>query len=438
MDNTAVGSNKDQKEKFIAKEMTNIASPEKKLPLSGILQLQGQLSADKGNLAFKRDRAMTDAHHDPSSPDEKKDGADLLTHLSMENADQRRIHNQLVVDAKNKSVLIDNLMVGRNGRKASGIGQTMLQNMQVAPKFSNVDHSSVMRGNDEMMSAKNAANISNIMREIRSQNKPKNLQESLKELEKELPNYIQRKDPDRSKVITILCLINLFANSAYSSIAPFYPYEAVKKGLPEETLGFIFAGYSISMFVFAPMFGAMLNKFGRKNVLILGCLCESIAMFCFGLFVLIESPVCYGIMSFLCRVIEGFGNGCLNSATSSIISFNYADNMGNLMGLTQTFTGLGMLAGPIFGSILYEAGGFKLPFFVTGALLFVLIFPIGFFLKNDKKKDDEQSQNSQYDEEIMQVENPLILSGELQVEFAPIEENARMPNKKITFFGVLC
>jgi len=192
----------------------------------------------------------------------------------------------------------------------------------------------------------------------------------------------------------VLCLINLFANSAYSSIAPFYPYEAVKKGLPSETLGFIFAGYSISMFVFAPLFGALLNKVGRKNVLILGCLCESIAMFCFGLFVLIDSPVTYGVLSFLCRVIEGFGNGCLNSATSSIISFNYPDNMGNLMGLTQTFTGLGMLAGPIFGSILYEAGGFKLPFFVTGGLLFVLIFPIGVLLKNDRNtaSDDNADQ----------------------------------------------
>lgn len=289
----------------------------------------------------------------------------------MRESDQQKIFHHQGVDPKNKSLVID-----MNHR---GIVKQKSQFMQVAPKFSNVDHSSVMRQNEEMTSVK-------LMREMSLQHyKPggKNIQDL--DL-KELPNYIERKkhDPDRCKVITVLCLINLFANSAYSSIAPFYPYEAVKKGLPSETLGFIFAGYSISMFVFAPLFGALLNKVGRKNVLIVGCLCESIAMFCFGLFVLIDTPVTYGILSFLCRVIEGFGNGCLNSATSSIISFNYPDNMGNLMGLTQTFTGLGMLAGPIFGSILYEAGGFKLPFFVTGGLLFVLIFPIGVLLKNDR------------------------------------------------------
>lgn len=81
-------------------------------------------------------------------------------------------------------------------------------------------------------------------------------------------------------------------------------------------------------------------------------------MLCFGLFIYIEDPLTYGIMSFVARVIEGFGNGCLNSATSSIIAFNYEENMDNLIGLTQTFTGLGMLSGPLIGSLLYEAGGF--------------------------------------------------------------------------------
>lgn len=37
---------------------------------------------------------------------------------------------------------------------------------------------------------------------------------------------------NRCQVIAVLCIVNLVANSAYSSIAPFYPYEAVLKGVP--------------------------------------------------------------------------------------------------------------------------------------------------------------------------------------------------------------
>lgn len=118
----------------------------------------------------------------------------------------------------------------------------------------------------------------------------------------------------------VLCLINLFANSAYSSIAPFYPHDAVEKGVPKASIGFIFASYSLAMLMFAPLFGALLNKFGGKNVLLLGCLCESIAMFCFGFLIYVDSPLTYGILSIVYRFVEGFGNGCLNSATNSIIS----------------------------------------------------------------------------------------------------------------------
>ena len=44
--------------------------------------------------------------------------------------------------------------------------------MQVAPKFSNVDHSSVMR--DDIVS-RNASNMSHIMKEMSLQYKPKNI-----------------------------------------------------------------------------------------------------------------------------------------------------------------------------------------------------------------------------------------------------------------------
>jgi MFS family permease len=37
--------------------------------------------------------------------------------------------------------------------------------------------------------------------------------------------------------------------------------------------------------------------------------------------------------SVACRILMGFGNGCLNSATSSIIAFNYPESMGFLIGL---------------------------------------------------------------------------------------------------------
>ena len=118
-------------------------------------------------------------------------------------------------------------------------------------------------------------------------------------------------------ILVVLCFVNLFANSAYSSIAPFYPREAVAKGVPTSVIGFVFSSYSLSMCIFAPIFAHLLYTQGAKKVLIMGCVCEGVSMVVFGLFDYIQTPTSYAVASFLCRFLEGFGNGCLNSSCKS-------------------------------------------------------------------------------------------------------------------------
>lgn len=47
-----------------------------------------------------------------------------------------------------------------------------------------------------------------------------------------------------------------------------------------------------------------------------------------------------------------------------------------------------MLGGPIFGSFLYKLGGFEMPFYVTGVLLFILIIPIKIIFDEDNKREN--------------------------------------------------
>jgi len=83
-------------------------------------------------------------------------------------------------------------------------------------------------------------------------------------------------------------MVNLLANSAYSSIAPFYPQEAARKGVPTSVHGLVFSAYSL--------------------------LCEGFSMLIFGLFYYINDPSQYAMASFMCRFLEGFGFGCLSSS----------------------------------------------------------------------------------------------------------------------------
>ena len=114
----------------------------------------------------------------------------------------------------------------------------------------------------------------------------------------------------------------------------------------------------------------------------------------------VEDAGWFTVFSVGSRFLLGFGNGCLNCSSSSIITTNYRHNMSSLIGLTQSFVGIGMLCGPIMGSLLYEIGGFVLPFLVTGGILLFMAIPIAFFLPQTQQKvinfrgDDENQDDS--------------------------------------------
>lgn len=54
----------------------------------------------------------------------------------------------------------------------------------------------------------------------------------------------------------------------------------------------------------------------------------------------------------------------------------------NLQGVMETFAGLGYTAGPPIGGVLYELGGFQLPFLVLGAFL-IIAAVLSYFLIED-------------------------------------------------------
>mmetsp|Transcript_6729 Transcript_6729/g.10818 ORF Transcript_6729/g.10818 Transcript_6729/m.10818 type:complete len:108 (-) Transcript_6729:704-1027(-) len=77
-----------------------------------------------------------------------------------------------------------------------------------------------------------------------------------------------------------------------------------------------------------------------------------------------------------------------------------------------------MLSGPIFGSFLYELGGFKLPFFVTGALLLALNVPITCLFQSDKEAAQQEAAAKEAEEQRAEIELR---------EGKPVEQSASFP-----------
>lgn len=149
----------------------------------------------------------------------------------------------------------------------------------------------------------------------------------------------------------------------------------MNKGLNSVYTSIIIAGYPVAMMLGTNYFTVMLNKCGKKITLQTGVLMQTISIVVFGYASLIPAAgagkYIFFVVCFLCRMGQGFGNGCINSATSSIIAFNYSDRMGFLMGMQQIANNAGMLLGPIIGAKINLYLGYTWAFNINGIGLFV-------------------------------------------------------------------
>jgi MFS family permease len=75
----------------------------------------------------------------------------------------------------------------------------------------------------------------------------------------------------------------------------------------------------------------LLNERGKKSTLMIGCACLGLSLPIFGIAVDFDQAL-FLMVCITCRLLIGFGSGCINSASNSIIAFNYPDKMSTLIG----------------------------------------------------------------------------------------------------------
>ena len=134
-----------------------------------------------------------------------------------------------------------------------------------------------------------------------------------------------------------------------------------------------FRSNAVTYMVSCILGGKYLHLIGREIAIIFGLL--FILAQQVGLYELssIKSANAFVFWSFVAQLIGGLGSG-INAVASMamVVSDSKASEREQNIGLIEAATGVGFLLGPIWGSGMYQLGGYAAPFGSTGKLQLLL------------------------------------------------------------------
>ncbi|MDQ0861383.1 MFS transporter [Bacillus sp. V2I10] len=142
-------------------------------------------------------------------------------------------------------------------------------------------------------------------------------------------------------------------------VIPILPFYVEKFGADAATLGFLVAVFALMQFFFAPIWGRLSDKIGRKPLITLGLFGFALAEFIFAFATDLW-------MLFLSRIIAGiFGAAIMPSAMAYVSDVTTPENRGQGMGYLGAAMGLGIVVGPGIGGWLSEFS-LSFPFLFAG------------------------------------------------------------------------
>ncbi|XP_072266535.1 MFS-type transporter SLC18B1 [Pyxicephalus adspersus] len=93
---------------------------------------------------------------------------------------------------------------------------------------------------------------------------------------------VRRLSKNQMLTLASTASLNFSSMICYSILGPFFPQEAVKKGLGNTVIGFIFGCFALFNFTSSLIFGRYLVQIGAKFMFVSGLLVSGVATVLFG------------------------------------------------------------------------------------------------------------------------------------------------------------
>jgi DHA1 family tetracycline resistance protein-like MFS transporter len=173
--------------------------------------------------------------------------------------------------------------------------------------------------------------------------------------------------------IFITLLIDVIGFGIIIPVVPDLVMELINGQVSDASVygGLLTFSYAIMQFIFAPILGALSDKYGRRPVIL-------ISLFGFAMDYLLVAWAPTLVWLFLARIISGICGASMTTASAYIADISTPEKRAQNFGLIGVAFGLGFIIGPVIGGFLGEYGS-RIPFLAAAGLTF-LNWIYGFFI----------------------------------------------------------
>jgi DHA1 family multidrug resistance protein-like MFS transporter len=160
----------------------------------------------------------------------------------------------------------------------------------------------------------------------------------------------------------VMWFAEFMAIAGFSFVMPFLPYYVQDLGITDLTKvelwsGVLYAAHAIPMAIFAPIWGVLADRYGRKPMVLRSMLGGAVTLGAMGFAQTIEQLL-------VLRLIQGMLTGTVAAATTLVAGSTPRQRSGYALGLLQMAIFGGSSVGPLIGGLVC----FSWPGSLSGAL----------------------------------------------------------------------
>ncbi len=187
----------------------------------------------------------------------------------------------------------------------------------------------------------------------------------------------------RNKPLLVLFITIFIDLLGFGIIIPILPIYADELGAPSWVIGLIAASFSFMQFVFAPFWGRLSDRIGRRPVLLY-------SIFLVALSYLLFANSNTILLLFAARMLAGIGAANISTANAFVSDISNPDNRAKNFGIIGAAFGLGFIFGPPLGGFLKTTYGIEWVGYVAAILAGINLIMAFFMLpESNLRKNSE-------------------------------------------------